>query len=255
MDLHYRELGTGDVVVVLHGLLGTGDNWTGVARALSGTYRVILVDAPNHGKSPWTDAMDYRSQASAVAAFIDSLGLSRVRLVGHSMGGKTAMAVSLQRPELVERAVVVDIAPKRYEPSHERILTAMETLAGAAPESRREADGILSENGIADSMVRAFLLKSFRIDGPEGPGWKLNLPVIRREYRSLIDWPDFGEARYDGRVGVLYGSRSSYVSEDDRSLFTGYFPSTIMRRIDGAGHWVHADKPREVTSALFEMLQ
>ena len=255
MNLYHREIGSGDPVVVLHGLFGTGDNWNGVARALSGAYRVILVDAPNHGDSPWTDSMDYREQAGAVAALIDSLEINGVRLIGHSMGGKTAMALCLQRPDLVGHAVVVDIAPKRYQPSHNAILDAMQRVAQENPASRREADALLSDEGVNESMVRAFLLKSYRIQGPNGPGWKLNLPVIRRDYPSLLGWPEFGEAVYNGPVSVIYGSRSSYVSEEDHSLFTGYFPSTTMRRIDGAGHWVHAEKPREIMSALFETLQ
>lgn len=255
MRLHYREHGDGPPVIVLHGLFGTGDNWTGIARALSQRFRVILADAPNHGDSPWTDSMDFRSQASAVASFIESLNPGTVRIVGHSMGGKTGMALALVRPDLVEKLVVVDIAPKQYAPSHIEILEAMRLLSEARPDSRREADSLLSEYGVREPMVRAFLLKSYRTQDTEKSGWKLNLDVIRREYDEIVGWPDFGNAVFDGPVGVVYGGKSSYVSPDDELLFTRHFPSTAFRRIDGAGHWVHAEKPQEITAALFEMLQ
>lgn len=240
---------------MLHGLFGTGDNWSAVGKALSESYRVLLVDAPNHGESPWMDSMDYEAQASTVAGMIESLGFDRARVVGHSMGGKTAMALALQRPELVGTLVVVDIAPKRYEPSHGVILDAMERVSEQKPETRREADALLADSGVEGSMVRAFLLKSYRTQGPQGPGWKLNLPVIRRDYQLLLGWPDFGGSVFDGSVNVLYGSLSSYVSEDDRQLLSRHFPSIAMRRIDGAGHWLHAEKPQATISALFEMLQ
>ncbi|MFW6368506.1 MAG: alpha/beta fold hydrolase [Spirochaetota bacterium] len=259
MNLYYRELGSGEPVIILHGLFGTGDNWMNVARALSQEQRVILPDMPNHGGSPHAPGMDYASQARAVVGFLDELGVDRVSIIGHSMGGKAAMAASLLYPGRIERLAVVDIAPKRYEPSHTQILSAMEKVHEQAPATRSEADRILESGGIAPAAVRAFLLKSYSPggEGSEGArgGWKLNFGVIRDEYPHILDWPDFGPAQFDGSVAAIYGEDSGYVTADDFSLFASMFPSVTLHPVEGAGHWLHAQRPETVIRLISETLK
>lgn len=258
LNLYYRELGSGEPVLILHGLFGTGDNWMNVAKALSDRNRVILPDMPNHGASSHISRMDYVSQARAVVEFMDGLGLERVRLIGHSMGGKAAMALALSYPERVERLAVMDIAPKRYEPSHGSILSAMEKVHEQTPRTRSEADSLLDAEGIHHAQVRAFLLKSYSTGSSESsgttPGWKLNFPVIRDEYSEILDWPDFASRRYDGPVVAIYGVESGYVTADDYSLFAPLFPSVTLHKVEGAGHWLHAQQPETVIRLLSETL-
>lgn len=239
-------------MLILHGLFGTGDNWLGIARKISKRFRVLLPDMPNHGLSPHSDSVDYIHQSEAIAAFLGTLGLTSVRVVGHSMGGKAAMALALRFPDLVSHLTVVDIAPKRYEPSHEQILDAMEATKEASPQGRGEADRVLKESGINEPMVRAFLLKSYSTSGEGGPGWLLNLPLIRRDYLDILDWPEFDHKGFGGAVAAIYGLESGYVEDKDHGVFDGMFPQVRFHPVEGAGHWLHAEQPDKVARLLIE---
>ncbi len=250
MRLHYHETGSGPTVLILHGLFGSGDNWARIGRALESEYRVVLADLPNHGSSPHIAHTDYLTLADAVAEFIAGRGEGAVRVAGHSMGGKVGMALALRHPEFVERLVVLDIAPKRYRASHFEILDAMAAVERERPDTRVEADRILGENGVEPAPVRAFLLKSYRAGGADGTGWKLNLAALREGYDDILDWPE--PARTGGAVPVtvIYGDRSGYVDEADRPRFEALFSQVRMARVDGAGHWLHAEKPEKVVELL-----
>ncbi|TVQ26059.1 MAG: alpha/beta fold hydrolase, partial [Spirochaetaceae bacterium] len=176
MTLHYQELGSGDTLVILHGLFGSGDNWLRPARELSRDFHVILPDMPNHGDSPHGTSMQYPVMASETAAFLGER--EPVHLIGHSMGGKVAMALAIDYPELVRSLIVVDICPVRYEPSHTRILEGMQAVSEEAPDRRSAADAVLAEY-IPDAAVRAFLMKSY---DARSARWKLNVPLIHGDY-------------------------------------------------------------------------
>ena len=250
LRLHYHEMGVGPTVLILHGLFGSGDNWTSIGRALEDEYRVVLADLPNHGSSPHIAENDYVTLADAVAEFIAASEEGGIRVVGHSMGGKVAMALALRHPELVERLVVLDIAPKRYEASHLQILDAMAAVERERPTTRAEADRVLTENGVDAAAVRAFLLKSYRGGGANGDGWKLNVSAIRERYDDILDWPDPAPEGYRVPVTVLYGERSGYVEEADRERFEALFSEVTMECVPGAGHWLHAEKPQKVVELL-----
>ncbi len=263
--LYYRWAGSAEVtgpqrsVVILHGLFGSGENWAGIARALSEHVPVVLPDLPNHGKSAWTETIDYPTMAREVERLISLLGLEQPIVVGHSMGGKVAMALALMQPESVGGLGVIDIAPRRYRPSHESILAAMAAVEergnkeGRSP-TRTEADAILAER-IPDQAVRGFLLKSYRRTSESNYGWMLNVSGIRTAYSAILGFPDFGAAQYTGKALFLYGSESDYVrTERDNELIWERFPQAQLVEVDGAGHWVHAVQPKRVVSELMALV-
>jgi len=268
--LHYQEMGSqemgsGTPLLILHGLFGSGDNWRSLAKDFSGQARVILVDMPNHGSSPHTDDMHYEAMAAAVRELIEALGLDPVVLLGHSMGGKVAMALALSSPELVRGLVVADIAPRGYPPRHHEIIAAMQEVAAAAPSSRRKADEILSAR-IPSRAVRSFLLKSLEphpdgtpdgdggtSDGDGGYGWRLNIDAIADCYEHLVSWPDI-EGRYEGPVLFIGGGKSDYVEPDDIDDIQRLFPHAALESIDDAGHWLHVEQRETFTELVLSFL-
>ena len=207
MKLHVREYGTsGETVMILHGLFGSGDNWHAVGQTLSARYRVLLPDLPNHGESPHVEDMSYPVMTASLVETLDDMNVERVHLIGHSMGGKVAMAFALRYPERVASLVVVDIAPRTYPGYHRDIIATMRKVPVETLTARNGADPYLAE-GIPNRGVRAFLMKNLvrREDG-EGYAWRLNLPVIQAQYDHLSSWPEpEAGASYDGPVLFVGG--------------------------------------------------
>jgi pimeloyl-ACP methyl ester carboxylesterase len=245
MALHRRTTGTeGPAVVLLHGLLGQGKNLATAATALAAPgRRVTMLDLPDHGQSPWTERLDYEVLAGAVVEELRAE--APVALLGHSMGGKTAMQVALRAPELLTGLVVVDISPVPYrggESEHVRHLRAMRRMDLATLESRAQADERLAED-VQDARVRAFLLQNLART-PEGWRWRANLELLARDLPSVADFPVPPDAQpYDGPVLWLAGADSPYVRDEHRDRMTELFPRARLVRVKGAGHWVHAEVP------------
>jgi pimeloyl-ACP methyl ester carboxylesterase len=250
--LHYQESGRGPALVVLHGLFGSGDNWRSLAKDFAGQARVLLVDMPNHGSSPHTDDMHYEAMADAVRELIEERGIAPAFLLGHSMGGKAAMALALTRPELVRGLIVADIAPRSYMPRHTAIIAAMQEVAEAVPSSRSEAEEILAER-IPSKPVRAFLLKSLTADGDGGYRWSLNIDAIAACYEHLISWPEI-EGRYEGPTLFIGGGKSDYVDPDDIDDIWRLFPHASLESIDDAGHWLHVEQRETFTELVLAFL-
>ncbi|ROR35040.1 alpha/beta fold hydrolase [Inmirania thermothiophila] len=252
VDLAYQELGDpgAPALVILHGLFGSGRNWRSVGQRLARGRRVVLADARNHGASPRAPGMDYRAQAADVERLMDRLGIGRAALLGHSMGGKTAMTLALTRPERVERLVVADIAPVRYGHSFEDLLAAMESLDLGHLGSRREADAGLAAH-IGDAALRAFLLTN--LDGRPGQWrWRVDLPAIHAALPQLLDFPAVMPGRpYPGPALFVAGGASHYVRPEHEARIRALFPQARIARIEGAGHWLHAERP-EAFLALVE---
>ncbi len=254
MSLHRTELGeTGSRVVFCHGLFGQGRNWTQAAKALSAEHRVLLLDMPNHGRSPWTETFDYLELADLVAA---ELGDEPVALVGHSMGGKIAMGLALRHPELVERLAVVDVAPVAY-PSGREFVGYIETMQGldlAALESRSEAEDALRE-AVPNPVVRSFLLQNLR-RGDDGWHWQVNLDLLGDSMPGLTGWPAeaLGEATYDGPVLWVGGADSDYIADEHAEEMDRRFPRNRRVLVKGAGHWVHSEQPEVFLEVLRRFL-
>ena len=242
LDLHAVRVGEGRPVVVAHGLFGSGRNWSAIARRLSAGRAVHTLDMRNHGASPWADEMTYRAMAEDLLRYIAAQGLARPTLIGHSMGGKAAMAAALLAPDRVGRLVAVDIAPVRCRHG----FTALaETLAGLDLDgvSRRgDADARLAD-AVPDAALRAFLLQNLVLrDGRYV--WRLNLAAIAGARDALQDFPDFpASAAFAGPMLAVAGGASDYIRPDHAPAFARYFPNAEIHRIPGAGHWVHAESP------------
>jgi pimeloyl-ACP methyl ester carboxylesterase len=240
--------------VFCHGLFGQGRNWTGVAKALADEHRTLLVDLPHHGRSPWSEHFDYVDVADQLIDLLaDQLGDEPVTLVGHSMGGKTAMIATLRAPERVRRLCVVDIAPVDYgtRGEFEGYVEAMQSLDLATLERRADAEAAL-EPAVPDRTVRDFLLQNLRRDG-DGWRWQVNLDVLGRDLDVLSGWPaDRLEdvAPYDGPVLWVAGADSRYVQPRNDEAMRRLFPRTRKVVVKDAGHWVHAQQPEVVVDVL-----
>ena len=252
VSLSYKSQGAaGSPVVILHGLLGSSSNWRSIARRLAERHRVFALDLPNHGESPHVDTMSYPAMAKDVAAFLDDQQLASATLIGHSMGGKIAMRLALDRPERVERLVVVDIAPTVSHHDHLPWLQAMETLDLGRVSRRADADSLLSQ-AIPDPAMRQFLLQNL-VGSADGFEWRVNLAAIANSLPALLDFPlDAGTEAFGGPALFLRGAQSDYVLEQDAAVIRALFPRADIVTIEGAGHWVHAEQPARFLAALGE---
>jgi pimeloyl-ACP methyl ester carboxylesterase len=250
---------SGGAVAFCHGLFGQGKNWTAIGKALAEDHRVLLVDLPDHGRSPRTERFDYLEYADRVADLLDAEGRGPVALVGHSMGGKVAMLVALRRPELVERLVVVDVAPVAYDHAVEfdGYIAAMQAIDLDSLERRSDADDALRD-AVPSAMVRGFLLQSLRRESqPEGWSWLLNLDLLGRDLDLITDWPEdrlAGLPAYDGPVLWIGGERSHYVRPEHVEAMDRWFPRTRRVTVKGAGHWVHSEQPEVFLEVLRRFL-
>jgi pimeloyl-ACP methyl ester carboxylesterase len=255
---HVRTIGDhGSPVVFLHGLFGQGRNWTQIGKTLAGEHRVTLVDLPHHGRSPSSESFEYEDVVAQVAQLLSSD--DPVALVGHSLGGKVAMLLTLLHPDLVERLCVVDMSPVDYEKSPAgglaRYAQALLALDLDAIDSREDADRALAAE-VDEPTVRAFLLQNLRRDG-DGWRWQANLEVLERDMEEIAEWPDelvADAAPYEGPVLWLAGGRSDYVTDDYVPAMSRWFPKVRRVTVKQAGHWVHSEEPEIVIEALQRFL-
>jgi pimeloyl-ACP methyl ester carboxylesterase len=249
VELAYDAFGeTGPPVVVLHGLLGSARNWTGVARQLAATHRMFALDLRNHGRSPWAATMSFDEMAGDVAAFIQRHDIGPAAVIGHSLGGKVAMRLALTRADRVERLVVVDVAPVAYAHTFGPFVEAMRQVDLAAVRQRADAERQL-ERAIGDPAIRNFLLQNLiRIDA--GYAWRVNLDALAANLPELLAFPDPGDAVYRGRTLFVAGGRSPYIKPEHRPLIERLFPQAAHAVIEGAGHWLHAERPAEFQDVL-----
>ena len=238
-------------LVIAHGLYGSGRNWGVIARRLADRREVVAVDMRNHGESPRAPTQGYPEMAGDLAEVIESLG-APVDLLGHSMGGKAAMLLALTRPELLRRLVVADIAPVAYTHDQTRNARAMADVDLSRITTRAEADAALARS-IDDPALRAFFLQSLDLRH-RPPRWKLNLPVLEAEMPKIVGWPGT-EGQFDGPTLFLTGSESSYVRPEHREAIKALFPKARFAKIPGAGHWLHAEKPREFEETVRVFLE
>jgi pimeloyl-ACP methyl ester carboxylesterase len=249
MILHARAEGEGPAVVLLHGLFGAGRNLGVLARGLAGRARVVSFDLRNHGESGHAAAMDYGVMAADVAESLAGLGVERAAVVGHSMGGKTAMMLALTRPALVERLAVLDIAPVTYGEGHGHggYVAAMRGLELSPGLSRAAADAAFAV-AVPEAPLRAFLLNNLVLG--ERPHWRLGLDEIAAALPALMAWPAPEAAPYARPALFLRGGASDYVTPPAESDIVRLFPRAQVETVEGASHWLHADHPVEVLSAL-----
>lgn len=242
--MNFVSTGQGPAVLLIHGLFGNLDNLKGLGQVLENQYQVIRVDVPNHGLSEHWDQMDYPRLATAMISLLDELAIERAHIVGHSMGGKIAMATALALPERIISMVAADIAPVAYEPRHDTVFAALESLPLEGHTDRRFALNHLIDNGI-DEATAQFLLKNLqRTD--TGFRWKMNLSGLKACYPNIIGWQNQTSnpiQSYAGPSLFIRGGESNYVTSEHRSAIMGQFPAAQAKTLEGCGHWLHAQKP------------
>lgn len=253
MKLFYREEGNGGPnLVILHGLFGSSDNWLPQARMLADDSRVYLVDLRNHGQSPHSDEFNYEVMADDVAKLIEDEGISSPVLLGHSMGGKTAMTLALRNPRLLSGVVVIDVAPRRYPNQHDRIVEGLLAMPLAELKSRQDADEALSAH-VPEPAVRQFLLKNLKREPSGGFSWKMNLDTISRNISEVSKGVEKGSP-FPGPSLFVRGARSPYIADDDLDGIRELFPAARLETLD-TGHWIQAEKPKELVDLVRSFLR
>jgi esterase len=242
VELAHETYGeSGSPVVILHGLFGSARNWTGIAKRLATRHRVFALDLRNHGRSPWTATMGIDEMAADARSFLERHDLVRAALIGHSLGGKVAMRLALDHPDLVDRLVVVDVAPVTYTHSLGQYVDAMRRVRLDRVERRADVDGQLAHT-IDEPRLRAFLLQNL-VRESGGYRWRIDLEAIAHNLPRLMAFPGGHGASYDGPTLFLAGGRSHYVRDAHRPTIERLFPNAELVTIAEAGHDVHTEAP------------
>ncbi len=247
IQLFSREFGSGSPVLILHGLFGFSDNWQTIAKGLADQHLVVTPDLRNHGRSPHLPTHTYPEMAEDLRVFMEEKWMFHAAVVGHSMGGKVAMQLALTHPDMVEKLVVVDMEPGQADDNHTDIIEALLGLDLSKMTQRSEADAYLSER-ISDFGTRQFLLKNITREDDGTFTWKMNLPVLWEHYQDILAAVK-GEP-FQKPTLFIRGSRSNYVKDSEWEKIKLLFPNAELVTIEGAGHLVHADKPKELLEVL-----
>ena len=254
VTLSHNIIGEGQTIVILHGLFGSKRNWSAIAKQLSDTYRVLTVDLRNHGESPWSDVHDYSSMAEDVATLIENECSKPPIVLGHSMGGKVAMYLSIMRPQLVAQLIVVDIPPARSTGTPIDYVRAMQAIPLTTLAHRRDVEELLSET-IPDERVRGFLVTNI-ITRPEGLAWAVNLDVIEKNFETILDWPDLITTQHFSQQTLfLVGENSTFVGPEHETVIQQFFPASSRQVIKNAGHWVHVENTAAFLKAVRVFLE
>lgn len=249
MKLHFRESGAGKPLIILHGLFGFLDNWQTLAKYFSQHYHVYLVDLRNHGRSPHSAAFSYPLMAADLLEFINDHQIQDPILMGHSMGGKVAMEFALHHGDRLAKLIVVDIAPKSYPPHHQEILAGLHAVNLQQMNSRSEIDAAMAPH-IAEEGVRQFLSKNIYRREDQSFAWRMNLPAIEENIEE-VGKETSGGSPFHKPTLFIRGANSRYIKpEKDLEQIQNLFPATRLESIADAGHWVHAEKPKE----LFDLI-
>ena len=241
LELAFESVGDGPPLLLLHGLFGSRRNWRSIARALSATHRVLSVDLRNHGASPWSGSMSYPEMAEDVRDLMRREKLDRAAVMGHSMGGKTAMTLALLHPEVVGQLIVADIAPVRYADRLSVFARSMQSIDVASAAGRddvgRRLSALVPEPGVVPFLLQNLVMHDGHFD------WRINLAAISASMEALSGFPEaLRQRRFEEPVDVIAGGRSNYVTDPGGAEFRPMFPRARVEVIEGAGHWLHADR-------------
>lgn len=249
MKLHARQFGDADdALVILPGLLGSSANWQSIAKRMARKRSVYALDMRNHGQSPWSETMSYTAMAQDVAGFISGLSHRRVDLLGHSMGGKAAMRLAFDDPQLIDSLIIADIAPVSYKHDFEDLIEAMLTLELTTLKSRSEADRALQDS-VSSPAIRAFLLHNLHFDkNGKHYVWRPNLPVLLQNMHHITGFELSGNNVFDKPALFIYGELSDYVTANNRKIIQAHFGQASFTALGNAGHWLHAEQPQAFVS-------
>ena len=249
MKLNYQEQGNGYPVILIHGMFGSLSNLGNLARCLSNQFRVISVDLRNHGDSPHDSVFDMATMAEDILYLMDILSLPTAFIVGHSLGGKVGMQLALSHSDRVNKLVVADISPVTYQPRNDPALNGLIALSEASIQNRNQAEELLADF-ISDSQTRAFLLKNLKRNDDRFV-LKLNINAVIENYGTALVAAPSGD-RFDNPCLFIKGETSAYIQEKHRPIIKDMFPNSQVNVISGAGHWLHAEKPKLFNNQVME---
>lgn len=250
--LHHKIKGSGQPFVFLHGLLGSGDNWKSIARAYEDRFATILVDQRNHGRSFHADHMSYGEMAKDVAELISQLGVGPAVVLGHSMGGKVAMALARMYPEHCDRLIIVDSSPLEFHSGHKDIVDLIANTDLSEYEDRKSIEAHLTQ-GLQSQGLAYFIMKNITRKG-KAYRWKLNIDVIQSDYPLIMSGIlDLGQD-YAGTSLFIKGEDSDYIGYDEERAIYSHFDDVDVISVKNAGHWVHSDQPDELKSIISTFL-
>jgi len=255
MKLFFHKLGTGPVLIILHGLFGTSDNWVTLGKRFGERFRVIIPDLRNHGRSPHSDLFDFPSMEQDIVELIEEETDGSAVLLGHSLGGRIAVNVASHYPEMIQKLVIVDISLRKYPPQNDHldIIGAMQALDLNQAHTRKEVDELLLQM-IPGLKLRQFLMKNLYWRERGRLSWRLNLPVISESLPALFDG-GVVPGQFPGPALFIRGERSNYILDGDVPAIKEKFPGAVIKTIKGATHWVHADNPGEFYAVVNSFLE
>lgn len=250
--LHSTIIGTGSPLLILHGYFGMSDNWKTLGKKLSEKYEVHLIDQRNHGRSFHSDNFDYELMVEDIHTYIEHHNLTKVNLLGHSMGGKVAMFFAVNFPELVDHLIVADISPKYYEPHHGLILEGLNKVNFSVHTNRKDVDQVL-KTYIPEPGVRQFLLKNVYWKSKNELDYRFNIHSLTENNSEI------GEAlslfsHFEGPTMFLKGENSDYITPEDIPLIFAHFPNYQLVTVKNAGHWLHAENPTQFLAEVVRFL-
>ena len=254
MKLNFKIYGEGFPILIMHGLLGSLDNWQTVAKSLAEENMVITLDLRNHGRSMHSPIFSYQAMVDDVLAFLEEQHIFRTHVLGHSMGGKVAMHFSLQNADFVEKLIVADIAPITYMAHHEDVFKALLSVPIQSIQTRHEAENILAEFLKEESVIQ-FLMKALYRNDDNQFSWRFNLKDIIANYENILEFDVKEGDVFEGQTLFIRGENSNYIQDKDRNEMLKFFPNMHLETILGAGHWLHAEKPKDFIERVKQFLR
>lgn len=251
MKLHFRKSGQGKPLIILHGLFGSSDNWFSLAKVFAEHFTVYLVDQRNHGQSPHADDMNYKLLTEDLDKFILEHHIENPHIIGHSMGGKTAMNFAVKYPDKLHKLIIVDIAPKQYPVHHDHILDGLHDINLTTLTSRNEADQLLSKQ-VPEPAVRQFLLKNLARNEESKFEWRINIHAIDEHIREIGAGMQY-DGQFTGPTLFIKGARSNYYAPGDEENILNIFPTAQFTTLN-TGHWVQAEDPKAFAETVFDFL-
>jgi esterase len=253
VHLNFKKYGEGhETLIIIHGFLGSLDNWHTLATEFSKDFTVYTLDMRNHGKSPHTESHNIRLMVSDLAEFMEQQNIASANILGHSMGGKVAMQFAFDYTDKVEKLIVADIAPRQYKRGHDSVLEALQAVDFTKVTKRKDAEDIMMHL-VPDFGTRQFLLKNLTTAANGGYNWRVNLNVLERDYEEIIK-----PIEYDGvflkPALFLRGELSTYIKPSDELEIQEHFINAQIETISGAGHWLHAENPKEFYEKVIRFL-
>ncbi len=257
LHLNYQQLGQGENIVLIHGLFGSLENLNMVAKSLSQHYCVTSIDVRNHGNSFHREGMCYKDLAQDVISLLDDLSIESCHILGHSMGGKIAMQVALSFSKRVKKLIVADIAPVKYPAHHLTIIQGLQAIDLVNIKKRKDADDQLAIY-VENVGVRQFLLRNLSLNAQGQFAFKCNLTNIEQGYQEIMQGIEINvnnnEKPFVGETLFIKGGSSDYILPAHQSIINTIFPNAKAKIIQGAGHWLHAEKTVAFNKLVLDFL-